>query len=187
MRKKDAFTLIELLTVIGVIGILAAISFGISTGVSERQARTKAAAEMSGIAAALEAYRTQYGTYPITDDPEELLQALANQREWNSDGNGGIEETYIDPDDEERRAFIDSSRFLVEGFNDGSTEFGAENQQLLDPWENPYYYEFQTDGSWQRFGYVLFSRGSDGDMTAPVNGIIDKSAAGNSDNIYLDD
>lgn len=179
MRKKDAFTLIELLTVIGVIGILAAISFGISTGVSERQARTKAAAEMSGIAAALEAYRTQYGTYPITDDPEILLQALANRIRWTDDSTT---ESLS-----ERRPFIDSSRFLVEGFNDGSTEFGAENQQLLDPWENPYYYEFQTDGSWQRFGYVLFSRGSDGDMTAPVNGIIDKSAAGNSDNIYLDD
>ena len=175
MRKKDAFTLIELLTVIAVIAILAAISFGITSGVYQRQARTKAAAELSALSAALESYRAQYGTYPITSDSEVLLQALANRIKWtDADTRESLSE---------RKAFIDPSKFDVSGFDD-SGEFGATGQSLVDPWGNEYYYEFSTDGGWQRFGFILFSKGPDGAFSTPTSGIIDKDAAGNADNIY---
>jgi len=172
MRRKDAFTLIELLTVIGVIAILAAISFGITAGVYQRQARTKASAELSALSAALESYRAQHGTYPITDDPAVFLQALANRIRWT---DGSTSETLT-----ERRPFIESSKFDISG----SGEFWTSEQILVDPWGNPYYYEFSTADSWKRFGFVLVSRGPDGAMVDPVNGIIDETEDSNADNIY---
>ncbi|MET0261690.1 MAG: prepilin-type N-terminal cleavage/methylation domain-containing protein, partial [Rariglobus sp.] len=59
-----AFTLIELLTVIAIIAILAAITFGVVKGVNERAAIGQAKAELASLAQALEAYKLQYGDYP---------------------------------------------------------------------------------------------------------------------------
>ncbi len=184
MRKNSAFTLVELLTVIAVIGILAAISFGIATGVAERQARTRAAAELAALSAALESYRVQYGMYPPTDEPEELLSALANRLKWTRDAETGeLEEEELS----ERRSFIDPSKFDVQEFDD-EDEFGEPNsgQVLLDPWGNEYYYEYRTDKAWKRnrFGFVLFSMGPDEEMVPPEDGIIDDKEDDNADNIY---
>ncbi|MET3873164.1 prepilin-type N-terminal cleavage/methylation domain-containing protein [Puniceicoccus vermicola] len=174
MRKKDAFTLIELLTVIAVIAILAAISFGITSGVYQRQARTKAAAELSALSAALESYRAQYGTYPITNDPGVMLKALANRVKW--DGPSSDDTVNIS----ERRPFIEPSKYDIAG----TGEFWNDTQTLVDPWGNGYHYEFSTGSSWKRFGFILFSDGPDGTSAAPVDGIMNKDHADNADNIY---
>tara|TARA_R100000027_G_scaffold60818_4_gene51755 strand:- start:18807 stop:19343 length:537 start_codon:yes stop_codon:yes gene_type:complete len=176
MRKRDAFTLVELLTVIAVIAILAAISFGITTGVYQRQARTEAEAELAGIATALESYRKQYGTYPITSDEEEMLQALANRLKW-------VDESTTEEIDS-GRPFLDPGKFDVSGLSDGD-DFDGDGQLLVDPWGNEYQYEFSVGNSWKRFGYVLYSNGPDGTSVAPTNGIIDKDSAANADNIYI--
>ena len=181
MRRRDAFTLVELLTVIAVIAILAAITFGISAGVYQRQARTKAQAELSALASALESYRAQHGMYPPTDNAEKFLQALANRLTWKSDGSEGLEEESHDP----RRGFVDPSKFDVAGLTD-SNDFGESGQTFVDPWGRNYYYEYSTDDSWNRFGFILFSLGPDGKVEDPINGIIDKEAENNPDNIYLD-
>ncbi len=65
-----AFTLIELLTVIAIIGVLAGITFGAANALSRRSKIDKAKAEMAIIAQALETYKQRYGDYPHNVDAD---------------------------------------------------------------------------------------------------------------------
>ena len=179
MRNRKAFTLVELLTVMAVIAILAAITFGISAGVYERQARTKAQAELSSLASALEAYRSEHGAYPEAPGTDWnanaviLFDALTGQIEPDGDA--------ITP---RGRAFVDISKYDLE--TEGSDGDIPDESRFLDPWGNPYAYQYDPDpASWERFGFVLYSPGPDGDDVVPENGISDKDAEDNADNIYL--
>jgi len=187
MKQRSAFTLIELLTVIAIIAILAAIAFGISTGIYERQARTVAQAELSALSSALEAYRGQYGMYPIADSGsaeqrgEILFRALTNQRDFNDEEG---------PDSYHRpgRPFIDISKVTLQ--NPETAETLSTDNYFVDPWGNPYQYGFRNDPgqlSWRRFGYLLFSDGPDeanAEGGIPGDGLPDRDAALNRDNIY---
>ena len=65
-----AFTLIELLTVIAIIGILAALLFPAIKNSMLRAETTKAQTAISGFATAFRAYYTEYGKYPASEsDP----------------------------------------------------------------------------------------------------------------------
>jgi prepilin-type N-terminal cleavage/methylation domain-containing protein len=63
-RASRGFTLIELLVVVGVIVLLAAMSFPAMQGVKIAQARNRARAELSQIETAIETYKTKLGFYP---------------------------------------------------------------------------------------------------------------------------
>ncbi|HEY1662287.1 MAG TPA: type II secretion system protein [Verrucomicrobiae bacterium] len=64
LRNISAFTLVELLVVISIIGILAAFILAVTGGVKKTEYVSTATAEMNKIKAALEAYKQQYGFYP---------------------------------------------------------------------------------------------------------------------------
>ena len=67
-RRRAAFTLIELLTVLAIIGILAAILFP-TIGAARRSAeRAKTKVQFAQWAAAIESFRAEYGYYPAFDD-----------------------------------------------------------------------------------------------------------------------
>jgi prepilin-type N-terminal cleavage/methylation domain-containing protein len=62
--KRRAFTLIEILVVVGILVLLAAIALPL-IGKAMRQAkRTRTAADLASIATALEAYKADHGDYP---------------------------------------------------------------------------------------------------------------------------
>jgi prepilin-type N-terminal cleavage/methylation domain-containing protein len=63
-RRRSAFTLVELLTVIAVIAILTTISIGAVRGAKERAAIAQAKAELAALANALEDFKRLYGDYP---------------------------------------------------------------------------------------------------------------------------
>ena len=65
-RRAGAFTLIELLVVVAVIAVLAGITLAAMGGVQQKAARDRAKAEISAIANALEAYRSQNRQYPAS-------------------------------------------------------------------------------------------------------------------------
>ena len=75
--RQSAFTLLELLSVITVIGILAALIFPAvrSARVSAHKARTKV--QFSQWSAALEGFRSEYGFYPAFD-PTALVNGGAS-------------------------------------------------------------------------------------------------------------
>jgi len=62
--NRLAFTLIELLTVIAVIGVLAAAGLSVTKGVKKREYLNTATAEMNQIQTALDNYKAKYGVYP---------------------------------------------------------------------------------------------------------------------------
>jgi len=62
--SDSAFTLVELLTVIAIIGVLAAFILAVAGGVKKTEYISTATAQMNKIEAALERYKSQYGTYP---------------------------------------------------------------------------------------------------------------------------
>ena len=67
-RRSSAFTLIELLTVISIIGVLAALLFPVLKGVKRQQFIRNAQAEMAQLETAIERYKATYGFYP-PDNP----------------------------------------------------------------------------------------------------------------------
>jgi len=64
LRRAGAFTLIELLTVMAVIAVLAALILSISGYATNKAARTRATAEIAALSLACENYKTDNGAYP---------------------------------------------------------------------------------------------------------------------------
>jgi len=62
--RSPAFTLIEMIMVIALIAILAALIWGITTLVKKQAARGRAKAEINTLIVALENYKADYGGYP---------------------------------------------------------------------------------------------------------------------------
>ena len=84
LPRRRAFTLIELLTVIAIIGILAAMLVGV-TAMAKQYARTSSSKQMfNQWCTAVEQYKAAYSTYPVlnnqynsTSDTEVLLSTPA--------------------------------------------------------------------------------------------------------------
>ncbi len=188
-----AFTLIELLTVIAIIGILAAITFGVFKGAQERAAIGQARSELGAIATALDAYKRQYGDYPQigpfgaatpptalsdTNNPGYLFNALA--------GKLGPKRNQI-----AGKSFLDLAQFTWSNPAAAPALTGTTQvaNALLDPWGVPYLYAYREPaptgpGPWVNPSFVLLSAGPDGRVNIPNTGMIDKNHVDNLDNVY---
>jgi prepilin-type N-terminal cleavage/methylation domain-containing protein len=198
-----AFTLIELLTVIAIIAILASITFGVMQGVNERAAINRAKAELASLALSLESYKKQYGDYPrsgaaanvattetaaATDAPGILFNALTGKLgPYNAVTNSAAS---IDG-----KSFVEISKFSIQDTvalpTVGNTTPMAN--AFLDPWGRRYlyYYKTGTPAQWIKPSYILLSVGpSVATSGAPeINVNIDgtytvETTADAADNIY---
>lgn len=195
---RRAFTLIELLTVVAIVGILAAITLSVSKGVRTRALQSRTKAELAVIAQALEAYKRQYGDYPQTG-------AKTDAKPDSSPNLGNISDTYsqtavfnalagklgpkLTPLN--GKAFLDLSRFTLEtAALPNPTDTTSVDNALLDPWRRRYIYVYKSvsaPSTWKTDSYVLFSAGPDGlvKATDPTSaGIVDYADVNNLDNIY---
>ncbi len=100
-RRASGFTLVELLTVIVIIAILAAITMSISNVVMRNAANSRAWTQMTAIQTDLESFKTKYLDYPPMDNAkgigspyaeQNLIAALTGHARWVTDPNTG---TYI--------------------------------------------------------------------------------------------
>src|SRR5688572_14431047 len=66
--RVRGFSLIELLLVLVILSVLAAIIVPRFTGVSEKSRKTKAETEIAYISTALKRYEVEVGRFPSTDD-----------------------------------------------------------------------------------------------------------------------
>jgi type II secretion system protein G len=85
--RQKAFTIVELLIVIVVIGILAAISLVAYTNVQNRAYASERRAELASVAKALELYYTDNGRYPASAWPSSQYECLSAVH-WNCWGAG---------------------------------------------------------------------------------------------------
>ncbi len=151
------FTLVELLTVIAIIGILSAITFGVVKGVNERAAIGQAKAELAALSQALEAYKRQYGDYPRTQSAARLLQSLIGLR-----GPLGADLS----SSTSKKSFIDIAQFSLNDSN--GNPFSVDTLYLIDPWGRSYLYFYNTNtnpanpSTWVAPSYTLYSVGPDG-------------------------
>lgn len=79
--KGRAFTLVELMVVVAVIGLIAGIVLAAAGGVQKKAARDQAKAEIKSILVGLERFRSMNGGYPVPNpNPSSaaLLQNLTN-------------------------------------------------------------------------------------------------------------
>ncbi len=80
-RDAAAFTIVELLIVMGIIIVLAALVLATSGYVQKKSARSRAEAEIAGMSAALESYKADNGEYPS----DTLTAALKPKQHFNPD------------------------------------------------------------------------------------------------------
>lgn len=195
-----AFTLIELLTVIAIIAILAAISIGIVKGVRERAGINRAKAELAILATALDAYKHQYGDYPqagkstdsdVSVETTHATSSLASVRLFNA-LVGKLGPTMVDISGK-GKSFVDLGALVLESSDENdipASTGGNVNNSFVDPWGNRYLYYYKTVNStdWPKSrGYILLSAGPDGMLTEPdTTPTIDlkTTAVHNGDNVY---
>ena len=197
-HSNSGFTLIELLVVVGVIAVLAAITFGVTRGVQSAQARAQVKGELVSLAQALEQFKVTHGDYPwVNDDPRELSKALLGWKKFVR-VNGAT--TFQDKAANEvpsggPKAFVDPTTLDYSGTLPATVTTLPTNIEFLDPWGNPYQYRYKeasTQNSWEVFGYHLYSLGPDGvedtaefsDNTGVMSRIY-RDADENIDNIFI--
>jgi general secretion pathway protein G len=191
IKRRDGFTLLELLAVIAIIAVLTSIVIGVGRRASETGKAARAKAELAVLSAALESYQRQYDDYPQTgvvsndpdaaspaaaDGPGILFNALAGKR-------GPVATlTLIDG-----RVQVELAKFQLQSATalptPGSTAQLAN--AFVDPWGRRYLYAYRTGTSWTNPSYVLWSVGADGaDAGLTTQGFIDVAPAENADNLY---
>jgi general secretion pathway protein G len=80
-KLRRAFTLVEMLLVVTIIGILAALVIPKIVGRSEQARETAALADISSIKTALDAFEVDNGYYPKS--LQDLLQQPSNAKGWH--------------------------------------------------------------------------------------------------------
>jgi len=76
LTRRGAFTLIEMLVVIGIIGVLAALILGGASIANSKMKRAKAEAERDALVTAIQSYKNKKGFYPPDNTKSTIMSPL---------------------------------------------------------------------------------------------------------------
>jgi general secretion pathway protein G len=132
ISRSRGFSLIEMLAVITILVILAAVVIGGTTFVKNKQANETAKIQIQLLSQALEQYKLDNGGYPTGGmgakrDSKILYRALY----WDSDDNGAGADT-----DRQQKVYL--SELDPDNNKQGWTDGTRAEVILLDPWGNEY-------------------------------------------------
>jgi general secretion pathway protein G len=133
-RKTSGFTLIEVMVVVVILGILAAMIVPRIMSRPEQARMVKAKQDITAIQSALDLYKLDNGFYPSTDQG---LQALVKRptttpvpRDWKSDGY--LQELPIDPWGEPYQYINNNERARIFSYGpkgkDGNSQISNANE-----------------------------------------------------------
>lgn len=161
--QAKAFTLVEILVVVSIIGLLAGLAFPAIQGAMNSAKKGKAKAEMQSIITALKSYQNEYGRMP------------------NPSAVGGAGDGYFS-DSASPRLFL----MLSGATNDSSGEnprqiaflelpASSTNGSFPDPWKRNYIVKLDVDGDnliwhWTNWNgaAIVFSTGKNGSPESPL-------------------
>ncbi len=154
-RRRDSFTLIELLTVILIIVILTGLGLAAFMGATTAAARSRARAEIQAISAALESYKADNGTYPLVttftdtnayaqNDPSVIPGSYQSSSQLLFQALSG-RTNYCDPPTTGQKSYMN---FRADQLGNASAPAGTQGSgstYIADPWG--YSYGYSTGGT----------------------------------------
>jgi len=163
-RRRHGFTLIEMLTVITIIVILAGLVIGSMKFVKDKQNRDKAKIQVQLLSNACEEFKADMGFYPglndnTTGDGKNMTKELYSDLYWDSDRDGSGPKS-----DSDQKIYL--SDLDPENNKQGWTDGRGQSVRILDPWNNEYRYRKGSNANNPDFD--LWSCGPDG-KTNPDN------------------
>jgi prepilin-type N-terminal cleavage/methylation domain-containing protein len=140
-RRLASFTLIELLTVIAIIAILAGLTIMAGEGAMTEASRSRSKAEIQGMSAGLERFKTDNGTYPMANNfggPGSYSGADSSQ----SGGDYALSAAIVYENLSGQTNFTDppSGRTSYFPFKAGQIASLNSNSYVKDPFGNAYGY-----------------------------------------------
>lgn len=152
MKKKISFTLVEILTVVAIIGILAGMTLGITSYVGERNREVQTQTTIKMLEMALEQYKTKHGSYPKFFQPGNEIGTPFFQLPQTPGGNDPLTKCFTD-------ITFDTSGNNITGIKGVNIIVQGNNVIILDGWESPIVYVYP--GVFNRSKYDLGSAGPD--------------------------
>lgn len=144
--QPKGFTLVEMLVVITIIVILAGLSMGGFSIVTQKKANSQAKIQIALLSKALEEYKLDNGEYPAgSAGSNDLYKALY----YNGASVTPPEKIYVsqlDPDNNKQ----------------GWTEGTEANAKIVDPWGKEYIYRRGDHDNAKNPDFDLLSKGKDG-------------------------
>lgn len=152
-RSHSGFTLLELLIVIGIIAILAAVAFPVTGMVIEKARKTEALNECVNLVRAVKQYEADYNKYPIKS-------GSAGTDSLETTSNESFMKILLGTDDSQsglnpRGIVYYGGKAAKEGTSGLDYGEGGGDPSLKDPWGNLYF--IQIDGNY------------DGDVAGPAD------------------
>lgn len=172
---RKAFTLIEILIVVGILALLMGLTTQMLSTVSANQGRAKARTDLALIASALESFASKYGGYPRVNSNgnekkagADVYKCLAGKMVLRVD-DGQIIMSDVGTN---RKPLVDVSKLTICDPDDQylqNVDPEKNGVYFSDPWNEPYLYFFDTTSyvtneentSWRSPSFILMSKGAD--------------------------